>query len=307
MNPYQQNRSLVAFCPAKVNLTLAITGKYNDGYHELISLVAPLQWGDSLWARTKPYEAKSKDSLTCSNKACGLPLDSTNLILRAAQAFREFCPLDFAIHFHLEKRIPIGAGLGGGSSNAAAALRLINSFLGKRRLPDEDLRAIAAGVGSDCPLFINPQPALIQGRGEQVELLTSNQTQALLAQSLLLFKPHFPIATPWAYQQLKAKDWTDAKTVWKHLKDWQQQPSKLEKVLCNDLQKPVFRKYLALPILLEELQNRFDLDCQMTGSGSTCFALLKPSTPMASLRKTIQDAWGKYTWIKEVRIGGSLA
>jgi 4-diphosphocytidyl-2-C-methyl-D-erythritol kinase len=133
--------------PAKVNLFLAITGRRADGFHTLVSVVAPLRWGDTL--SVEPAEGFS---LVCSDPA--VPLDATNLILKAAHGFQKMTGLPHGAKFVLEKRIPIGAGLGGGSSNAATALQVLNQLTGGS-LSLKQLSELAAEVGSDCPLFIH--------------------------------------------------------------------------------------------------------------------------------------------------------
>jgi 4-diphosphocytidyl-2-C-methyl-D-erythritol kinase len=147
---------LVVFSPAKLNLFLAITGRRNDGFHDLVSVVAPLGWGDTLRA-----EAAGEFSIACDAPA--VPRDETNLILKAATAFRSVTGWRGGARFVLEKRIPIGAGLGGGSSNGVAALRALNKMAGEPLGPAQ-LAEIAAQLGSDCPLFLYDVSALLARR-----------------------------------------------------------------------------------------------------------------------------------------------
>src|SRR5215213_4707075 len=150
------------FCaPAKLNLFLAVTGRRTDGFHDLVSLVAPVAWGDTL--RIEP--AKADFSLECNDPA--VPCDETNLVLKAARAFRAAGGWGGGAKFFLEKRIPMGAGLGGGSSDAAAALTGLNQLSGGRLTPAA-LEKLAGDVGSDCALFLRGTPVLMRGRGERI-------------------------------------------------------------------------------------------------------------------------------------------
>ena len=186
------------FAPAKINLFLAVTGRRSDGFHDLVSVVAPLDFGDTL--RVEPA---ARFSIVCENSE--VPGDETNLVLKAARAFAMATKWGGAATFFLEKRIPMGAGLGGGSSDAVAALRALNQLAGPQyALPPEALAATAVQLGSDCPLFLHGVPVVMRGRGERVTPLPESVARRLQGRRVLLFKPGFGIATPWAYGQLAA-------------------------------------------------------------------------------------------------------
>jgi 4-diphosphocytidyl-2-C-methyl-D-erythritol kinase len=182
--------------PAKINLFLAITGRRADGFHDLVSVVAPLVWGDTL-----TVEPAEEFSLVCNDPA--VPLDATNLVLKAAEAFRKATGFPGGAKFSLEKRIPIGAGLGGGSSNAATALQALNQLAGGI-LVDTELATLAAGIGSDCPLFLKNGPVIMRGRGDVIEPLAETGTERITGRSIAVFKPAFGISTPWAYSRMAA-------------------------------------------------------------------------------------------------------
>src|SRR5438477_1435976 len=150
--------------PCKVNLLLNILGKRADGFHELETVMHPIDLCDELVLRT----GRQGVQLTCSNPE--LPKDSGNLVFRAATAFRETAGIREGVQIHLEKRIPLAAGLGGGSSNAATTLLGLNELFGKV-LPPKVLEEIAAALGSDIPFFLQTKPALGIGRGEKIESL----------------------------------------------------------------------------------------------------------------------------------------
>jgi 4-diphosphocytidyl-2-C-methyl-D-erythritol kinase len=293
--------SVRVFAPAKLNLFLAITGKRADGFHDLVSVVAQLEMGDTLTLEARP--GAEADTLACAHP--DVPTDASNLVLKAAAAYRKRAGADApgAVHFILEKETPAGAGLGGGSSDAAAALRGLNE-LAKRPMAAERLRECAAEAGSDVPLFLENGPVVMRGRGELVERMNERASAVLRGQEVLVFKPTFGVATAWAYQRLReqAPGWyVPAAEADARVRDWLAAPSWETLPLENNLEWPVFEKYAALPVLLEELRERFGVRCRMSGSGSACFALLEPGSPRAEIEATIREAWGRECLVRATR------
>lgn len=290
------------FSPSKINLVLAVTGLRTDGFHDLVSLVAPLDWGDEIEVYT-PNRA-SADTLDCDFP--GVPTDASNLILKAAAAFRARLPRENQppfTHFLLRKKTPAGAGLGGGSGNAAAALHAL-SRLCKQPYPDDFLEEIAASVGSDCPLFIKGRPVLMRGRGEVLEPISVNAAQKITGRRVCLFKPSFGINTGWAYGRMKAAAplyYEQSRQGIDLLDHWLESPTD-QLPLFNNMQGVAFEKYVALPALLERVRAQFDIPCLMSGSGSACFALPREETDLTALRRCVEDAWGKDAWIAECRL-----
>jgi 4-diphosphocytidyl-2-C-methyl-D-erythritol kinase len=288
----------VHFCPAKLNLFLAVTGRRADGFHDLVSVAAPLAWGDEL--RVTPAD---EFSLTCNDPA--VPVDGTNLVLKAAQSFRTATGWVGGARFELEKRIPMGAGLGGGSSNAVAALRALNQLAGMpldaKALADE-----AAGLGSDCALFLPGVPVVMRGRGELVQTLAPSPASRLRGRRVLVFKPSFGIATPWAYGRLAAgapHTYLPTMAAEDRLAGWSDDPgATAEELLFNSFEEVVFDKFVALPVLLAQLRQRFGLTARMSGSGSACFALLDHRDPAAEITAAIRAAWGPAALIVETKI-----
>jgi 4-diphosphocytidyl-2-C-methyl-D-erythritol kinase len=287
------------FSPAKLNLFLAITGRRADGFHELVSVVVLLDWGDELTLSTG---AKETFSLRCDHPE--IPLDDTNLILRAAHAFRAATGSTTGGEFTLRKRIPPGAGLGGGSGNAVTALRLLSEAHG-RPLDDARVEEIAASLGSDCTVFLRGQPQVMRGRGEHVAPLPAAAASRLRGQRVLVFKPAFGIATAWAYQQMAARapdlylPTADAEA---HLARWLSAEEPPATLLFNNMESVAFEKYVALPVLLGQLRDRFNVPCGMSGSGSACFALLDAQTDSTPLQEAIRDAWGADALVIEAKI-----
>src|SRR5581483_10792222 len=180
-----------SFC--KVNLLLNILGKRPDGFHELETVMHPVQFCDRLVFSI----AGQGIQLTCSDP--GLPTGTTNLVHRAAVSFLQAAQLTAGVSIHLEKRIPQAAGLGGGSGNAATTLLGLNELF-DGPLPGKKLHSIAAVLGSDIPFFLQTKPALATGRGEQIAPL--DFFPALRGTMLVLVHPGFGISTAWSYQNL---------------------------------------------------------------------------------------------------------
>jgi 4-diphosphocytidyl-2-C-methyl-D-erythritol kinase len=295
------------FSPAKINLILAVTGRRADGYHELLSVVAPLDFGDHLEARSREQGAGSQISLECDHPE--VPVDGTNLILKAAAAFSVATGWKAPVHFRLTKRIPPGAGLGGGSSNAVAALRALNQLSGGR-LDEAQLTGIAASLGSDCALFLANAPSVMRGRGERVEPLPAGVAARLRGRRVLLFKPAFSISTPWAYQRMMARgdDYLPAAEGERLLADWQRGHAPVEDLLFNNMEPAVDEKYLALPVLREKLRREHGLTVRMSGSGSACYTVLgDPAQAGAEetvtrIKQTIRTCWGAGAFVQAARL-----
>ena len=288
---------LVSAAHAKLNLSLAITGRRADGFHELVSLVAPIALADKL-----TLEPGRPLGLTCDDVS--LPVDGSNLVLKAAAAYVKRRPSAPTGHFHLTKKVPHGAGLGGGSSDAAAALRLLDQA-SSDPVGLEELEALAAEVGSDCPFFVRGRAAVMRGRGERLEILPAAACAALAGRKVVLVKPPFGIPTPEAYGLLaKGGRYRPSPQVEAELAAWIHQPTADPSVLGNDLAAPVFAKYLSLPVGLESFRRVTGVNWQMTGSGSACFAFVSEGFEHARLREDVRRAWGQGAWVQETVISG---
>ena len=286
---------LVEAAHAKLNLSLAITGRRADGFHELVSLVAPLDLADTL-----TLDVGRPLGLTCDDPS--LPLDGTNLVLKAAAAYARHRPSGPTGHFHLTKKVPHGAGLGGGSADAAAALRLLDRASGDP-LGADALEALAAEIGSDCPFFVRGRAAIMRGRGERLEILPAAARAALAGRPVVLVKPSFGIPTPEAYGLLaKSGGYRPSVQAEAELAAWLMNPSADPSALGNDLAPPVFAKHLALPVALESFAPTTGVAWRMTGSGSACFAFIPAGFDHARLRKDVSKAWGPDAWVQATAI-----
>lgn len=280
---------------AKLNLSLAITGRRPDGFHELVSLVAGVELADTLEFTPGPAFA-----LTCDDPT--VPADGTNLVLRAAEVYARHRPDCVRGAFRLTKRIPHGAGLGGGSSDAAAALRLLDQASSAPVGP-EALERFAAEVGSDCPYFVRGGLKVMRGRGERLDALPSAAASALNGRRVLVIKPPFGIPTPEAYAGLaKSGRYQEAAEAEARLAAWLAAPAADPGELGNDLAAAVFAKHLALPTALQWLRDRQGLVFRLTGSGSACFAWVPEGLDSSVIMGTLRAAWGPSAWLADTRI-----
>ena len=188
MSTQASQSPLTLLSPAKVNLFLNITGKRPDGYHELETIMVPLDFGDTITLHLRPTGTE----LECDNP--NLPVDETNLALRAARALETKFRPGKGAQIILTKRTPLAAGLAGGSSNAATVLTGLNR-LWQINAPVEELDPVAASMGSDINFFLRSRAAICRGRGERVEPIACR-----LSATVLLINPGFGISTKWAYQ-----------------------------------------------------------------------------------------------------------
>jgi 4-diphosphocytidyl-2-C-methyl-D-erythritol kinase len=262
-------------------------------------VVAPLAWGDELSASLLGPGLGSPGTLACDDPT--VPSDEGNLVLKAARSFATATGWSERVHFKLQKRIPMGAGLGGGSSNGVAALRALNQLAGNP-LAEPALATLATGLGSDCALFLAGAPVIMRGRGERIEVLGGAERARLSGRRVLVFKPAFGVATPWAYRQLAARSgsYQAPAEAEARLAAWRGDPAApVESLLGNTLETPVFAKHLALPALLGELRRRCGLAPRMSGSGSACYALLPEGAEVPPVAAIIREAWGRDCFLRD--------
>jgi 4-diphosphocytidyl-2-C-methyl-D-erythritol kinase len=246
--------------PAKVNLSFEIKGQRADGFHEIETLMAPISLADRLTIERAGDDGRI--DFSCDDPS--LPVGNDNLVVRAAKLFRERTGVKRGIAIVLEKKIPHGAGLGGGSSDAASTLLSLNELFGAG-LSQTELMDLAAQLGSDVPFFIARSAAVCRGRGE---LVTPTSLDAKF--EMLLLKPDFGVPTPWAYGRWKKS---------RELPGVDYSPQEFNGVIfVNDLEKPVFEKFVFLARLKTWLRQQPEVAVAlMSGSGSTVFAVLRES------------------------------
>jgi 4-diphosphocytidyl-2-C-methyl-D-erythritol kinase len=252
--------------PAKINLSFRILRRREDGFHEIETLMAPVSLSDAMTI-TATEHAGTID-FVCDDSS--LPAGEDNLVVRAAQLFLQEVGKEAGLRIELQKNIPHGAGLGGGSSDAATTLLGLNELL-STGLSAEKLAGLAAQIGSDVPFFIYRSAAECRGRGE---LVTPRKLPTFLP--LLLMKPSFGVPTPWAYSR-----WSDAD----ELPGVDYAPQTVGDItLRNDLERPVFEKYVFIARLKMWLREQSEVAAaMMSGSGSTVFAVLRDSAGSEAL------------------------
>ena len=283
--------------PSKVNLLLNILGKRPDGFHELETVMQPVNLCDRLTFERRGGAVE----LSCSDAA--LPVDSRNLVHRAATGFLQAAKIRDGVRIHLEKKIPLAAGLGGGSSNAATTLLAFNELFGQP-LPAAKLEELAAALGSDVPFFLQNRPALATGRGENIQPLDS--FPALRGRAILLIHPGFGISTPWAYQNLSrfpaalnGRSGRAQKLISElQTGDWRVAGAEF----YNSLEAPALEKYPVLALFQEFLRANGALATLMSGSGSTTFAITETKAAAESLVEKFKPTFGQNCWTAVVEI-----
>ncbi|MFC5051027.1 4-(cytidine 5'-diphospho)-2-C-methyl-D-erythritol kinase [Rubritalea spongiae] len=268
---------------AKVNLSLRILGKRDDGFHGLETRMAPISLADRLI-----FRAAEKYQLICD--VPGVPLDEMNLVTRAVRIFQRETGKACAYEVSLEKSVPYGAGLGGGSGDAAAALRAFN-LLEETGVSVEVLADWAAEIGSDVPFFVYDSVCDCRGRGEIVEPVDwSYEVNALL------LKPSFGVSTPAAY-----KEWFDSSEI----SGIDYLPQKFEwGAMVNDLERPVFQKHRFLAEMKMWLLKQEEVEAaMMSGSGSTMIAVLKSPDLADVLAARAKEDLDPTLWTEAVKIG----
>jgi 4-diphosphocytidyl-2-C-methyl-D-erythritol kinase len=245
------------FSPAKINLFLRIVSKGDDGYHQLSSIFQTISLGDDLTAEFN----ENKDLLTCSNSC--LPIDHSNLIMKAAELFLRKTGINQHFKFHLTKRIPVEAGLGGGSSNAATALWACNQ-LTNAHIPQDVLKEWGAMIGSDVPFFFSEGTAYCSGRGEHVYPLPPFANRPLW-----IIKPKLGLSTPEVYRRLNFSGVVSKEIV---QSEWNEFLT--GNIACfNDLEKPAFEIFPELSQIKKFLLEKGFETVLMSGSGSAFFCL----------------------------------
>ncbi|KAL5221720.1 hypothetical protein ABZP36_026433 [Zizania latifolia] len=260
------------FSPCKINVFLRITGKRPDGFHDLASLFHVISLGDTIKFSLSPI--KTKDRL--STNVSGVPVDESNLIIKALNLYRKKTGTDNFFWIHLDKKVPTGAGLGGGSSNAATALWAANQFSGCIA-SEKDLQEWSGEIGSDIPFFFSQGAAYCTGRGEIVEDIR-NPLPANLP--MVLIKPPEACSTAEVYKRLRLEQTsqTDPLVLLKEITE-----NGISQDACvNDLEPSAFQVLPSLKKLKKRIiaANRGDYNAVfMSGSGSTIVGIGAPDPP----------------------------
>jgi 4-diphosphocytidyl-2-C-methyl-D-erythritol kinase len=269
--------------PAKINFTLEVLGLRGDGFHELRMLMAGVSLHDELSFEPWPECVLESDH-------AGLDCGAGNIILKAARLMQKKAGQAHGARIRLKKRIPIGAGLAGGSSDAAATLLGLNR-LWKLGLGLPELRRLGASLGSDIPFCLQSGWALATGRGEKLKPLLQKKKFYLL-----LLNPGFEVSTKWAYQNVDTLPGSKrnlSRLVYEALdaKNFDQ----ANKIAINDLERVTAREYSQIGQMRQSLTDFGALLSRMSGSGPTVWGLFKDETSSKKAEKALKN---KYKFVE---------
>jgi 4-diphosphocytidyl-2-C-methyl-D-erythritol kinase len=258
---------MISFPHAKINLGLSILSKRPDGFHNLETIYYPVLVRDVLEIAPSGVTRFILSGLKIpGNKG-------DNLVLSAYRLLKNKYPEITPLEIHLHKAIPMGAGMGGGSSDASEIIQLINRFF-ELKITKEQLYAYALELGSDCPFFLQSAPCFAKSRGEILEPLALD----LSGYSFLLIHPEIRINSAWAYSKIKpsTQKFDLKESIFKPVREW-------GKIIYNDFETPIFDAYPSLQKIKEQLYDAGALFASMTGSGSTIYGIFDKSAMPISL------------------------
>jgi 4-diphosphocytidyl-2-C-methyl-D-erythritol kinase len=251
--------------PAKVNLRLEILKRREDGYHELRTVFQKISLHDTLYFSLK----KGREvSITANHPK--LPVRKKNLVYRAVQSVLKVSGYRGGVHVEIEKRIPLGAGLGGGSSNAATTMKALNQLL-EMNLPEKELMRMGLEIGADVPFFFLESAAIGSGVGERLKKVKLPNLW------YVLIYPNFEVSTRWAYQNFVLTKQQFRFNLHEFLKT----PDGISRILLNHLEAVVSKKYPQIGIMKKTLLSAGALGALMTGSGPTVFGLFQEAKSAA--------------------------
>jgi 4-diphosphocytidyl-2-C-methyl-D-erythritol kinase len=276
----RRTRRLTLTAAAKVNLALEVLGKRADGYHEVTTVMQTVDLTDRL-------TLEDADDLTLTTTSPEIPVDASNLALRAAAALREAAgTIDRGVNVRLDKRIPVAAGLGGGSSNAAAVLLGLNRLWGLR-WPVARLAEVAETLGSDVPFFLKGGVALGTGRGEQITPLTG------VPMALVLVNPGTPLSTAAVYGRVTPAMYTDGERTRRVIEALRaRKPFRVAASLYNGLEAAAQEVGGELVRLRAALMAAGARGALMSGSGPTVFAVARSFEQARQIRARVaRGAW----------------
>ncbi|MCX7823315.1 MAG: 4-(cytidine 5'-diphospho)-2-C-methyl-D-erythritol kinase [Syntrophobacterales bacterium] len=279
-------------CPAKINLWLQVVGKRSDGYHNLWSLMLPIDVYDEMeiyW--------KGGKGLEISARGFEVPCDQRNVLWKAYELYRSYTGWpESGLIIRLVKNIPVGAGLGGGSSNAAAMLKFLNA-LNPSPCSYNELVEIAKMVGADVPFFIRAVPAVASGIGDELTVV-----EGVPAYTLLLIKPPFGVSTAKIYRSLRL---TEEKPLIS-IKAFLEAPWELNGFLQNDLEVVTRSFYPEIDEIKGWLLEEGALGAAMSGSGSTVFGVFPSDVEALRVLQRAREMGKDYCWIRLCHVLSSV-
>lgn len=267
---------MIRFCNSKINIGLDIVARRPDGYHDIVTAMFPIGWGDII--EIVP-SAGMTTRLTVTGRPIDCPIES-NLVMKAYRALEAEVELP-AVDIYLRKIVPDGAGLGGGSSDAAHTLLLLNDLFALG-LPLDKLASIAAGIGADCPFFIYSAPALATGIGTD---LTPMEIPAVTGLTIVVVKPPVSVPTAAAYRGVAPRKPQEdlVSSLSRPVKDWRG-------LVKNDFEPTVFPGYPLVAGVKADMYSAGAVFASMSGSGSAVYGLFE----CANL--SLPDRWFQPGW-----------
>lgn len=254
---------MVTFPNSKINIGLNIIGKRNDGYHNIETVFYPAPVNDALEIIPSPASGSNIIFTSSGNPITGNT--DENLCVKAYQLLRKDFPKIPSVKMHLHKNIPMGAGLGGGSSDGAAVLSLLNKKF-NLNISEEKLIQYGLKLGSDCPFFIKNKPCFAEGRGQVLKEIYID----LSGYKIMIVNPGTLVNTTEAFAQLDPNDYSPAgkleKAIQKGISEW-------KTTVTNDFEKPVFKKYPEIRNIKSIMYENGALYSSLSGSGSSVFGI----------------------------------
>ncbi len=275
--------------PAKINLWLEVIRKREDGYHDLSSLMLPISVFDNISIDVRPEGGSI--SITCDSPE--IPSDDRNLAWRAADLYMKSSRKKAGMSIHLEKHIPWGAGLGGGSSDAGGVLVALNSLF-ENAVSAGDLERLALSLGADVPFFLHSRPALATGIGEKLQFADRAPDYPLL-----LIKPPVIVPTGWVYQSLKLTK--GAPQI--RLNGLNEHPWQLRDLIENDLESVTLPRYPVIADLKRWLIGQGALAASMSGSGPTVFGIFRTGQAAEDTAIVAKRDWPD-CWVRSAQVIG---
>jgi 4-diphosphocytidyl-2-C-methyl-D-erythritol kinase len=246
--------------PAKINFGLNVIAKRADGFHNIETIYYPVDIWDTI-----TFSESDKFIFETDNET--LNSENDNIILKAVSVLEDHSKKKLNAKIHLSKKIPIGAGLGGGSSDAAAVLKTLNSLF-RLNIDSLKLNEMAANIGSDVPFFLNPYPSFATSRGEVLE-----QINFKIDYAIFLINPGIFVSTKWAYEKVKPRK--SGLSLIELYRIGKLKPENFKEYITNDFEKPVMEEFQAIRKLKEELYEMGADFALMSGSGSSLFAIFR--------------------------------
>lgn len=258
--------------PAKLNIRLKVTGRRPNGYHELVSIMIPINLSDHL-----ELIPGQKQGISISCQGFSVPENEENLIYRAAQAFFSRTGLKQSLSVKLTKNIPVAAGLGGGSSNAASTLKALNEAW-SNPLTFQDLEALAVNLGADVPFFLHGKPCIARGIGEILEPIGKWPSYWYV-----IVKPPISVSTAWVYGTLKLELTTDEYSF--ILRYLAKEKLNIADILENDLETVTAAHFPVINTIKKALVNAGAEGALMSGSGPSVFGIFKSKDRALSAKR----------------------